>query len=174
MTAEQVRAAIEHPAAAAGPALEPGLVDRVVQDLGTAADSTDRAGSLPLLSYVLQTTWLARSGHTMTLAGYQAAGGIADAVRTTAEKVYAGFETDEERGAARRALLSLVRVGVDSEDTRNQVRFTDLTGADGSAGHDAAARVLTALDRARLIEIGRAADGAPAAEASAAPETDTV
>jgi WD40 repeat protein len=142
MNAQQVRAAIEGPAAAAGLVLEAGLADRLVYDLG------EPAGSLPLLSHALLSTWLARSGRVLTLAGYQASGGIADAVARTAERVYDDLD-DDGRRVARRVLQSLVRIGDSAQDTRGRVPLADVIG-----NSVVAQRVVTALVRARLVRVG--------------------
>ena len=45
-------------------------------------------GALPMMSHALQETWQRREGRTLTLAGYQATGGIQEAVARSAEQVY--------------------------------------------------------------------------------------
>ncbi len=74
MDEADLRAAIEAPARQAGLLLEAGLVDLLIRDV------EGEPGALPLLSHALRETWLAREGRTLTVAGYQAAGGIRGAV----------------------------------------------------------------------------------------------
>ena len=153
MTPEQVRAAIERPAREAGAALEPGLADRLLHDLGAGTGPDEVAGSLPLLSHALVRTWQARSGRTLTLAGYQASGGIAHAVEVTAEKVYGGLDADGQ-DVARRILLCLVRVGDSTEDTRRRVPLAELIAAAGDGAGHLARRVIDELVSERLVEAG--------------------
>ena len=74
MKTDQLRGVIEQPASKAGFGLEPGLTERILQDLG-GDDRDDHAdGSSPFLSYALFQTWRRRQGERMTLAGYEATG----------------------------------------------------------------------------------------------------
>ena len=60
MAADELRRAVERPAAMAGLLLEPGLTDLLVDDV------RDAAGGLPLLSTSLLALWERRSGRTLT------------------------------------------------------------------------------------------------------------
>ncbi|GAA2792722.1 hypothetical protein GCM10010452_21370 [Crossiella cryophila] len=146
MTAAELRAAIEAPATAAGLALDDGLADVILHELGTA-DS-----ALPLLSHVLWATWRQRSGSRLTVRGYRASGGIAQAIATTAEQVYT--ELDEPgREAARRLLPRLVRVSPDSVDTARPVEFAALVH--GLPDPAAAQQAINRLTAARLLTLDR-------------------
>jgi WD40 repeat protein len=169
LTADQLRAAIEGPAERAGLHLEPGLSQLLIRDLG--ADTGDppaavpvAAGRLPLLAHALLATWQQRDGAVLTLAGYQATGGIREAVGRTAEATYATLNADEQH-AARLLLLRMVRVGgIGSEDTRRPLRLTEFaeppdTTEDpppdaGPLAPRTVARVLNALTAARLVTLG--------------------
>jgi WD40 repeat protein len=155
LTAAEARAAITGPAEAAGLALEPGLVEVILRDLGVAAggDGTCPPGVLPLLSHALFTTWQWRDGRTLTLAGYERAGGIGGAVRTTAEDAY-GSMRPAEQAAARWLLPRLVHASRDGAVVR---RRADRAGLVAEAPDpDAAAAVLDTLARARLVVLDRA------------------
>lgn len=150
MTNDELRAAIERPAEQASLLLEPGLVDLMLRDLRSSdgAEPATGNGGLPLLSHALLATWQQRDGAVLTLAGYEATGGIWSAVTLTAEGLYAGL-TESERETARLLLLRMVRLGEGgAEDTRRRVRLTELATA------DAVTRVLTAFADARLVTIG--------------------
>ena len=82
MDESDLRAAIEGPARQAGLLLEPGLVDLLVRDV------EGEPGALPLLSHALRQSWQRREGRTLTVASYQASGGIRGAVAQSAEQVY--------------------------------------------------------------------------------------
>ncbi|MGX9889326.1 nSTAND1 domain-containing NTPase [Streptomyces sp. NPDC002276] len=141
MTAQEMRQAITEPAAAAGLTLEPGLVNVLMKDLGARDCET---GALPLLSHALRATWQHRDDGRLTVAGYEATGGVHRAVATTAERAYAQL-TPAGRETARRVLLSLVRVGDGSEaDTRRRIDHTE--------HHEPAAlSVVEEFTRARLL-----------------------
>ncbi|WP_305783620.1 caspase, EACC1-associated type [Symbioplanes lichenis] len=118
MAPAQLRAAIEEPARAGGVRLEAGLADVMLHELGAFAPGADPAGgaALPLLSHALWATWDRRRGDLLTVAGYRAAGGVAQAVATTAGETYAGLDPPA-RVALRRMLPRLVRVGDGDPDT---------------------------------------------------------
>ncbi|MFJ9820751.1 helix-turn-helix domain-containing protein [Streptomyces sp. NPDC101151] len=143
MTTAELCQAITEPAAAEGLALEPGLVEVLLRDLGTSHGSgpdPSAAGALPLLSHALRTTWQHRTDGVLTVAGYQRIGGIHGAVATTAERAYARL-SPHQRETARKVLLSLVRVGEGTNDTRRRVDRSVL----------AAEPVVEEFTRARLL-----------------------
>ncbi|MBB5958380.1 WD40 repeat protein [Saccharothrix tamanrassetensis] len=139
LTAAQLREVIAEPARKAGLELEPGLVERLLTDLG------DRPGALPLLSHALLKTWEKREGRRLTLAGYQQTGGIQQAVARTADAVYDSLEP-ESRDVARRLLLRLVRIG-DTDDLRRRVPQSELVL------DERARSVLDAFVHARLVNV---------------------
>ncbi|MEV5239183.1 helix-turn-helix domain-containing protein [Streptomyces cinnamoneus] len=141
MSEKELRQAISEPAAKAGLALEPGLVEILLRDLGVG--SSEAAGSLPLLSHALRSTWQLRTDGVLTVAAYERIGGIRGAVATTAERAY-GRLTPEQREVARRMLLGLVRVGDDGADTRRRAERADRLEPD-------AGTVLEEFTRARLL-----------------------
>ncbi|MFE7777042.1 helix-turn-helix domain-containing protein [Streptomyces sp. NPDC057445] len=178
MSCDELRACIVRPAEESGSELEPGLVEILLRDLG-ANDGTDglgssgassrdgngngyagggegtgRAGSpgtLPLLAHALMSTWRRRSGLTMTVDGYLAAGGIHGSVATTAETLYTALAAAEQ-DAARRLLLRLVRVGEDDEPSRRPSGASALL--DGLPDQAAARAALDTFVAARLLTVG--------------------
>ena len=75
MSEEELRAAIESPALRAGRAFEPGLVDRILQDV------LQEPENLPLLEFALTRLWEQQTAvGTLTHAGYQAIGGVGGAI----------------------------------------------------------------------------------------------
>ncbi len=150
MSTNELRAAIEKPAAQAGLALEPGLVTLMLRDLRTSdnTEHTSGNGGLPFLSHALFATWQQRDGDLLTLAGYEATGGIWEAVTRTAEDRYATL-TATEQDTAQLVLLRMVHLGEGgAEDTRRRVRLADLPAI------ETVARVLTTFADARLITLG--------------------
>ncbi len=108
MAEADLRSAIEGPAHQGGLLLEAGLVDLLVREV------EGEPGALPLLSHALRQTWERREGRTLTVAGYNATGGIRAAVARSAEELYEGL-APEQRDALRDLLLRLVEPSVDGD-----------------------------------------------------------
>ncbi len=92
MTRDEVRRAIVEPARLARLDVEDGLVELLLRDLAPHSPdwtpvAAHEAGALPLLSHALLTTW-SRSHGRLTVADYQASGGIRHAIARTADQVY--------------------------------------------------------------------------------------
>ena len=145
MREAEIRRAIERPAAKAGLQLEPGLVTRILDDVG------GEPGSLPLLSHALLETWSRRQDHTMTLAAYDDSGGVRGAIARTADAVYGQLDPEQQE-VARRIFLRLTEPGQGTEDTRRRASLSELLpGGDEQA---AVEEVLDILARARLVTVG--------------------
>ncbi len=119
MNQAELRRAIEEPAKAGGWDMEPGLVDLILKEVG------DEPGALPLMQHALLETWKRRRGHTMTLRGYNDAGGIRGAIAKTAEAIYHALPADQQ-SIARRIFLKLVELGEGTQDTRRRARLEEL------------------------------------------------
>ncbi|WP_396784875.1 hypothetical protein [Microbispora sp. H10670] len=141
MSTEELRQAITKPASRAGCAVEGALLARVV------ADAAGQANVLPLVSHALRETWRRRRGNTLALSGYEAAGGIKNALAQTAETVYAGL-TPRQQDLARGIFLRLVAVGEGTDDTKRRLRRADL-----DTSRDDTDEVLDALAYARLVTL---------------------
>ncbi|WP_267241867.1 caspase, EACC1-associated type [Streptomyces sp. PR69] len=152
MSSDELLDAIGKPAAAAGLVLEDGLAETLIRDLRAGGATGPDHGTLPLLSHALLATWQQREGRLLTLAGYQATGGIWQAVAQTAERVYSGLDP-EDRRIARRLLLRLVRIGDGTEDTRRPASLDELAGAEAVTDPASVARVLDAFAQARLLSL---------------------
>ncbi|MEV6601987.1 hypothetical protein AB0M36_34810 [Actinoplanes sp. NPDC051346] len=101
MSPAELREAVVKPADHVGMRVEGALVSAIV------AEVAGRPGALPLASHALLEAWRRRRGTTITLDGYQTAGGVDGAVAATAEGVYRGLD-DQERTAVRRLLLRMI------------------------------------------------------------------
>ncbi len=138
MSRHEVRRAIVEPARLARLAVDDGLVELLLRDLaphspdGSPAGAAHEAGALPLLSHALLTTWSRSHGGRLTVADYQASGGIRHAIARTADQVY-GALGDDERETARRLFLRLVYVADDAPETRSLVRLAELRDRPGDA-----------------------------------------
>src|SRR6201996_6334510 len=135
MTVGEIQEAIVEPARKARLDLEPGLVDLMLLELRPvrARRGAHDPGALPLLAHALLATWGERRSGRLTIAGYQASGGITDAVARSADRAYAEL-TPGQQQAARRLFLRLVWVSDDGPDARRRVARDEL-----SAGEDPAA-----------------------------------
>jgi WD40 repeat protein/DNA-binding SARP family transcriptional activator len=114
MREQELRAAIVEPARLAGLDVEPALVQILVQEV------SGNPGALPMLSHALQETWQRREGRTLTVAGYQASGGIREAVARSAEQVYSGVATDQQP-MLRSLLLRLVAPSPEGDPIRTRM-----------------------------------------------------
>ncbi|MEO3751149.1 helix-turn-helix domain-containing protein [Streptomyces sp. B6B3] len=142
MEPDQLREAIVKPAQAEGLIVERALTARVISEVA------DEPGGLPLMSHALLETWRRRKGRSLSLAGYESAGGVRGAVAHTAEEAW-GQLTEEQGDLARRILLRLVTPGEGAPDTRRPIDRRELAFAD-PAEIDA---VLEHLARARLLTL---------------------
>ena len=106
MTELGLRSAIEEPARLAGLPLEHGLTELILRDLD------GRPAALPHMSHALVQTWARREGSVLTVAGYQASGGISGAIAQSAETLYQQLDPGQ-RELCRSTLLRLV--GVDGD-----------------------------------------------------------
>ncbi|MFI9009332.1 XRE family transcriptional regulator [Actinosynnema sp. NPDC053489] len=142
MGPEELRQVIMQPAVKASCTVETALVSRLV------ADATGQAGVLPLVSHALLETWRRRRGTTLTLAGYEAAGGIQHAIAQTAERTYTSLERNQ-RALARQVFLRLTALGDGTEDTKRRLPRAELD-------HDVDVDVvLDRLAHARLLTLDR-------------------
>ncbi|OKI22127.1 XRE family transcriptional regulator [Saccharothrix sp. CB00851] len=142
MGPEELRQVIMRPAVKASCTVETALVSRLV------ADATGQAGVLPLMSHALLETWRRRRGTTLTLAGYEAAGGIQHAIAQTAERTYTSLER-HQRALARQVFLRLTALGDGTEDTKRRLPRAELD-------HDVDVDVvLDRLAHARLLTLDR-------------------
>ncbi|WP_405445151.1 hypothetical protein OG350_03025 [Streptomyces achromogenes] len=145
MGREELREAVVKPAMARGLTVERALTAQLVEEVA------GEPGGLPLLSHALLETWRRRSGRTLTLRAYEAAGGVRGAIAQTAEDLYAGL-SDSQADLVRRVLLRLIAPGEGTADTCRPVRRAELRTADPhSAG--TVDTVLERLARARLITL---------------------
>jgi len=154
MSDAELRQAIIFPAQMVGLELEPGLVELLLRDLGTSRTAEERsggydAGRLPLMAHALRATWQQRHGHTLTVAGYEATGGIRNALATTAERAFDNL-SPAGQAAARLVCLQLVEVRDGAEDARRRMARTELEALSADAGV-----VLDSFTKARLFTQSR-------------------
>lgn len=150
MDQDELRAAIEEPAAKTGLKLDDGLADLMLHEFGAMDGGRPEAGALPLLSHALWATWQQRTGSRLTVAGYRATGGISQAIAHTADRVYEAL-SPEGQEAVKVMLPRLVRVGMDSVDTAQPMDRSVLLH--GLTDTRAAQEALDRLTEARLLTV---------------------
>ncbi|MFJ9647625.1 hypothetical protein [Streptomyces sp. NPDC101206] len=157
MTAAEMREAIVGPATVDGLIVERALTARII------GEAAGEPGALPLMSHALLETWRRRKGRTLTVAAYEAAGGMHGAIANTAERVYARL-APPQAVLARRIMLRLITPGEGVEDTRRPVHRaeldlvepdgpTDTAPGTGTATGPDTTEILEHLARARLITL---------------------
>ncbi len=142
MTADELRRVITRPATSAGCAVEADLLSVLV------AHTHGQAGVLPLLSHALLETWRRRKGNTLTLAGFQAAGGLDGALVRTAETIFGGLTTQQQH-LAERLFKRLVVSGENTEDTRRRLARDEIEDNPDTN------TVIGVLGGARLVTLDR-------------------
>ncbi|WDZ82828.1 trypsin-like peptidase domain-containing protein [Micromonospora cathayae] len=145
MSREQLRAAVT----AADVDFESGLVERILDDAGTAP------GHLPLVEFTLARLWERRTAGTLTHRAYEEIGGVSGALARYAEDVYRHLPP-ERRPEARRLLVQLARPEADGGFLRRPVRLAHLGDESGE--------VLARLVASRLVVVGRGTDGTEVAD----------
>ncbi|MFE7600875.1 hypothetical protein [Streptomyces sp. NPDC057494] len=144
----ELRATVEGPAAAVGLTIEPGLTDRLLDDLRSGRSANDAATALPFLAHALRETWRGRSGARLTLSGYQATGGIWESVATTTRSVYESLD-DDEQATMRELLLRLVHLPPDGGAAvlRHRVPLASLPAGSSRIRDQLAAERLLTVDQ---------------------------
>ncbi|MBD2492437.1 CHAT domain-containing protein [Aulosira sp. FACHB-615] len=111
MSRKELERAIIQPAARFSVELEEGLVNKLIDDVGSGE------GSLPLQQFALTQLWGKQRPGLLTHQAYTEIGGVTQALANHAEAVYAGLsETQQKR--AQRLFIQLVQPGEGTEDTR--------------------------------------------------------
>jgi WD40 repeat protein len=164
MTKDELCEAIVKPAEKAGVDIEDGLVELLLRDLrpepGVYKWKDDRkgrhglpaheAGALPLLSHALHVTCRRLQRGRMTVAEYEARGGIRGALEQTATEAY-GELTAQQKERARQLFLRLVHTADDTADTRRRVSHAELFDGDVQS-EDLAAVLKQFVDRRLITE----------------------
>ncbi|GAA2851440.1 hypothetical protein Acy02nite_34960 [Actinoplanes cyaneus] len=149
MDRHRLRQVIEEPLPACM-AYEPGLVDRILDDVG------DEAGRLPLLEFALTLLWERQENGRLTHAAYHELGGVKGALARYAEQVYQEQVEPADREPFRRLLTQLVRPGESGEPVRRVARRAELGERRWQLGQRLAAT--------RLVTAGRDALGSETLE----------
>ena len=116
---QELTDAITQPINRLGLEMEPALVTTIVQDVG------DQPGMLPLLQYTLTELFERRNDRLLTLADYQAAGGVTETLAHRADEIFERLDARSQE-ASRQLFLRLITLGEGIEDTRRRVLLTEV------------------------------------------------
>ena len=152
MTREELRRAVEQPAASAQVRFETGLVDRIL------AQVEMQPGGLPLLEFALTELWERREGRRITHAAFEAIGEVAGAISKRAEAVFLGLDASQKRAAASlfTRLVRAAAAGDPEPDTRRRIALEALTESERG--------VLKPFVDARLLVLDRGQAGSQTVE----------
>jgi len=152
MSEAELRLAVTGPAAEAGLAVEPALVEAVTAELREGAGGGLGGGVLPLMSQAMAATWELRYGSELTLRAYRRAGGVADAVHQGAQAAYDTL-TSRQNNAARQIFTQLTVITADGQFARRRCSRAELRSAgEQPADIDAVIDVFSAR---RLLVLGQ-------------------
>lgn len=145
MNRDELVSAIDQPLAMGNWKIQEGLIEVILDDIGY------EPGALPLLSHALLETWKRRRGRTLTLSGYNEAGGVRGAIAQTAESVFQSTLSSSQQIIARMIFLRMAEVGEGTTDTRRRAVYSELiTRSTDELIIDA---VISILAEARLVTI---------------------
>jgi WD40 repeat protein/DNA-binding SARP family transcriptional activator len=119
MNRDELRSAIALPAQMQGAAFEPGLVDRILEDVG------EEPGNLPLLEFALTLLWEQAADGSLTHATYEALGRVEGALARYAEQVFSDLDPAEQERVPR-ILAQLVQPGEGTQDTRRAAKRSEV------------------------------------------------
>jgi WD40 repeat protein/DNA-binding winged helix-turn-helix (wHTH) protein len=142
----QLREAIERRLALAGAGMESGLMDALLNDVGS------EPGNLALLEHALSQLWEKCGGFgcTLTNQAYAAIGRLRGALSAHADTVYREITDKTQKQLAQKIFLELVQLGEDAPDTRRRVRKEELLALGARKEVEA---LLARLASSRLIAI---------------------
>jgi WD40 repeat protein len=111
MIRSELTQAIERPAQRHDVTFESGLVDRILDDVGS------EPGNLPLLEFALTLLWSHQTERQLTHVTYETIGRVTGALARYADEIYHQLSlADQER--ARRIFIQLVQPSIGPKDTR--------------------------------------------------------
>ncbi|MGV9386639.1 nSTAND1 domain-containing NTPase [Nonomuraea sp. NPDC003707] len=148
MSESELRRAISGPADAAGLEIESGLVETILSDL-RGLDGEYGAGTLPLLSQTMLTTWEHREENRLTSRGYGRTGGVEHAVAASADAAYDGLDP-ADRIAARQMFRQLTAVSQEGRLSRRPMARPAVAATGGTSD---VGRAMEAFARRRLIVV---------------------
>ncbi|GJD19179.1 WD-40 repeat-containing protein [Rivularia sp. IAM M-261] len=126
MESQELRDAIEKPAALMKVELQSGLTDKLIHDIGNHCNSS--GGRLPLLEFALTQLWTQQENFELTHQAYQEIGGLEKALAKYADMVLDELQLGniENRNKTEKIFIQLVSPGSGIEDTRRVATRTEV------------------------------------------------
>ncbi len=146
LSSSELAQAVNGPAERAALMLETGLASSIVGDV------SKQPGALPLLQFALTELYERREGRSLTIAAYQAIGGVSGALARRADELYESLD-EASKEAARQMLLRLVTLGESAEDTRRRILQSELLSA--GADRKITQQVIDTFGKYRLLTFDR-------------------
>ncbi len=146
MNREQLRAAITKPVEQLGVEFEGGLVERLLQDVGT------NEGSLPLLQLVLYLLWKNVQRRKLTHECYEQIGGkegLRNVLVNLADNVYSGFAEQGKAKEFKQVFLRLVTIGDTNKQNTRRIATRQEIDTDNKANWQ---EIVEPLLKARLLK----------------------
>lgn len=111
MHPDELRQAIEQPAAHNGVIFEAGLVEEIIRDI------QGQAGSLPLLQYTLDLLWQQEdlSDRTLNIRTYRQLGGVRGALQRHVDSIYQHLKPEEQK-AVKQIFLRLIDLNATAKE----------------------------------------------------------
>ena len=153
MSEAELRLAITGPAAEAGLAVEPALVEAVITELREGGFRGLGTGVLPLMSQAMAATWEYREGSELTVRAYRRAGGVADSVNRSAQAAYDTL-TGTQKDAVRLVFSRLTVITPDGRFARRRCARADLRSPGTHTPTDINA-VIDIFNSHRLLVLGQ-------------------
>jgi DNA/RNA endonuclease G (NUC1)/energy-coupling factor transporter ATP-binding protein EcfA2 len=116
LSVRELRRVIEKPAELVGLKFDQGIVDDLIKEV--AGEAT----ALPMLQFALLKLWNNRDRNRITWDVYRRVGSPREALKRTADAVFAELKTHENEQAAERIFVALVQPTVGAEFVRRRVR----------------------------------------------------
>ena len=127
MNREELTRAVVEPAWLAGLTPEPGLLERILNDV------MDAVCELPLLEHALLELYKRRKAGMLTQAAYNEIGGIEGALARSAEREFTALNEAGQMILRKMFVLCLVKPGEGTEDTRRRATRDALLAVGGSS-----------------------------------------
>ncbi len=145
MTEDELKQAIIKPGKKVGLEIDRELVNQMITDVSGSS------GDLPLMQYTLTKLWEQQTLSRLTINDYTRLGGVKEALKQHANKVYESLAAEEQL-IAKQIFLELTHLAEGTEHTRRQIRQQDLVAKKRSP--ELLQKVIQRLAKEKLIVTG--------------------
>ena len=141
---EQLWKVIEEPLKLKNVLIEPGLIERIVLELGT------NEGNLPLLQYTLTKLWEKRGEEIISHNSYSKLGGVSGTLKNHFEDIFQSLSKEDQQ-LLKKIFLRLVQVNESTEDSKRIILYKDIIRI--GENKEAINRIINYLVKQRLLVI---------------------